>query len=551
MLIPRLEASFAELLLFLLAATSTLTKPTVADSTPNGSNNAGKPPRPRQQYISKGTVPELGIEEDIYLHPEVQHIPLDPSLKDLRPPPPRLLPEAQRTFYVGTSAFRDGYRCGKTVFTALSRASNPERVRIGIVDQVFEDDIRCVDAYCERARRHWNITTSKKPTTTTSSNNNINDYNDDCPYRSNIRVNVKNASESRGPIVARHHQQQLLQDEEFCLQVDCHSIFTNDWDKYMVEDWQDVGNEMAVLTTYPHNIHNFVNENGDNNRPSALPYICGVKRGARGLVRNKGATLISNMKQVQLGAFYGAGFVFSKCHAEKRVPIDPNSLWIFDGEEFSRSSQLWTAGYDMYAPTGKGLAVYHNYTAVPVRYFSLKVDPGVRNREEEMGANRVKLHIGMEFAGNVNTSEYSKYFSNSKVRTLEQYFNFSSVPVNNDPWPNNTCKQLHWVPYSYPEDVEKLLPGWTLYEPEIQYRNNTVIETRNVTVVEKEKCLEGQQMQLPDVSAPMTAGQAIQVVSFVCVLLILVIHRRSANRADVSLPYSPSRQRSSTDSLSD
>ena len=476
---------------------------------------------------------DLLLYQDVKLHPELQHIPLDPLLQDLRPPPPRLLPEEERTIFIGTSAFRDGYRCGTTLFTALSRALHPERVRIGVVDQVLDDDIRCFDSYCERARKHWNASSD----------------DESCPYQENIRIDTKNASNSRGPIVARHFQQQLVQNEEFCLQVDCHSIFTNHWDKFMVEDWADANNEMAVLTTYPHDLHSFVKDNGDNNAPGGLPFICAAQRGAHRLPRNKGATLVSNMYQPQMTAFYGAGFVFSKCHAEKRVPIDPNSLWIFDGEEHSRSLLLWTAGYDMYAPTGKGLAIYHNYSAVAVRHFSLKVDPDQRSREETFGANRVKLHLGMEFSGQVNTSQLAKFSTRSKVRSLEQYYNFSGVPVNHDPWPNNTCYQLHWVPYEYAEDVEKLLPGWRLHAPEIRTRNIT--ETRNVTVVEKVKCAENVEVfDIPQMASPLTASQGIQMIAFFFIIVILMTRRkRSSTRNEDSSIHSSFREQSSTNSL--
>ena len=38
---------------------------------------------------------------------------------------------------------------------------------------------------------------------------------------------------------------------------------------------------------------------------------------------------------------------------------DPHLPQIFDGEEFSRASRLWTHGYDMYTPT-RGI-VFHDY----------------------------------------------------------------------------------------------------------------------------------------------------------------------------------------------
>ena len=42
---------------------------------------------------------------------------------------------------------------------------------------------------------------------------------------------------------------------------------------------------------------------------------------------------------------------FSKCHAVRKVPYDPNLHFIFDGEEFSRMARFWTKGYDVYSPS--------------------------------------------------------------------------------------------------------------------------------------------------------------------------------------------------------
>merc|ERR1719221_2523050 len=34
-----------------------------------------------------------------------------------------------------------------------------------------------------------------------------------------------------------------------------------------------------------------------------------------------------------------------KCHAELKVPVDPHTPGIFDGEEFNRAARFWTYGY--------------------------------------------------------------------------------------------------------------------------------------------------------------------------------------------------------------
>ncbi|GLE00075.1 hypothetical protein PINS_up008802 [Pythium insidiosum] len=385
---------------------------------------------PPTLHDSKGTFP---------LDPSSQHVPLAAEQADLRPPPPRVPPSFE--LFVGLSVFRDGERCAKTVFTGLSRAKHPSLIHFGIVDQVNPGDAKCIDEYCKLAQAAWPDA----------------QYGG-CRYREQLRVDERLADDSRGPTLARHHQQKLLRDEEFCLQLDGHSIFTNGWDEHLVADWRQANNEMAVLSTYLHDLHSYVQPNGDNAPPSLLPHLCTTIRGGHGNVRNEGASMISDSTTPQLTALWGAGLSFSKCHAERRVRVDPHTLWMFDGEEFLRASHLWTHGYDLYSPSPLGTVVYHNYSRVPARFENVRVDEAKKAIETEMGANRFKLIVGVPFKGAVDALEMEEY-AFGRVRSFQQYLEFSGVTFEDGKQDKHSCRQLHWVPYSDPRDVEQLVGG--------------------------------------------------------------------------------------------
>jgi hypothetical protein len=220
---------------------------------------------------------------------------------------------------------------------------------------------------------------------------------------------------------------------------------------------------MAILTTYLHHLHDFIKENGDNTYPGSLPHLCTTIRGGNGCVRNEGASMITGSKFPQLGALWGAGLSFGKCHAEKRVPIDSHTLWMFDGEEFLRASHLWTYGYDLYSPSELGSVIYHNYSKVPARFENVKVDYNQKEIETEMGVNRFFLIVNKPFKGRVDTFEMDKY-KYGTVRTFQEYLNFSGITFEEGKNDTNSCNQLHWVPYSDPSEVEKLVGrGWKLY----------------------------------------------------------------------------------------
>ena len=396
----------------------------------------------------------------IQLHPDAQHTPLHPSQSHLRPPPPTFLssPDAAQIL-VSAVAYRDGHRCANTIYTAFKRATYPKRIRVAVVDQTMAEDgdTTCQAAYCQMARQYFADETTQATNDSTGQ---------PCPYLNQIAFDERDAKQSKGPVVARHYLQRLLQPaDEFCLGIDGHSVFTNGWDVELLQDWTRTDNEMGILTTYVHDSTPYViRPNGDNHPHLETPHLCDVKRGGHGLPRNEGATNVRNATRPILQTKWGAGFAFGKCHNERRVPIDERAYYIFDGEEFSRAALLWMAGYDMYSPSVYGHVLYHNYTANKIT----TTWQGHKNEntkdEEDIGVNRIKLHIGQPFHGLVDTKEIERYsIPNERTRTLDQFLNFTGVVFGTgdgaQAW-RHTCHPLHWVPYTHPEIVEAVVPGW-------------------------------------------------------------------------------------------
>lgn len=252
--------------------------------------------------------------------------------------------EARATIFLGLAAFREP-RCGRTLSDAFRRAQHPERVFVGVVDQLAAgvDAFSCVDDYCRLATQNL---TAGLP----------------CPYRAQIRVDVREARQSRGPTLARHFQQRLLRDERFCLQLDSHSLFAEQWDVLLIRDWLATRNEFAVLSSYIANIDQVDKQADDVNVGQVVPHICKTQPGGHGMVRNQQATAARSLPRPKLNTLWGAGLSFSKCHAEVLVPYDPHLDHIFDGEEYTRALRLFTWGYDLYTPHRN--RVFHDYSPV-------------------------------------------------------------------------------------------------------------------------------------------------------------------------------------------
>jgi hypothetical protein len=94
-----------------------------------------------------------------------------------------------------------------------------------------------------------------------------------CPRRSQIRVIEYTHQDSRGPHHARYFaQSRLLQDEEFCLQIDAHSDVVPHWDEELISAWHATDNEMAVLSTRPPDVSAL--KNGEYPLQQRVPHLC-------------------------------------------------------------------------------------------------------------------------------------------------------------------------------------------------------------------------------------------------------------------------------------
>ncbi|CAK4664681.1 hypothetical protein LEN26_019208 [Aphanomyces euteiches] len=381
------------------------------------------------------------------LDPASQNIPLNEDDKNLRPPAPRM-PDGPFDIFLGISSYRDGVRCGFTLFTAFSRAKYPERVFVGLVDQTQDDDAICIEEYCKLAKAsEW-----KK-----------------CKYKENIRVDKHNSIQSKGPTVARWYQQQLIKDEEFCLAIDAHSQFLPDWDTKIVEEWLRTENEMAVLTTYPMD-YKFMGP--DLTIPERYSsHLCNYlpRRNIQKVPVIRGMMLIDDSEAPQMSTLWGGCLSFSKCHAERRAGNDKHTNWLFWGEEYLRSMLLWTRGYDLYSPSRHGHVVFHNWSndqgPLKKRFWDNVTQTMTQEQhdlEEKMMYNRLRWALTLPLdGGEIDAQEIEKFYS-GHVRTAEQFLNFSGISNVDPALDEFRCGQLHWVPYAVPEIIEKFLPGYKM-----------------------------------------------------------------------------------------
>lgn len=348
---------------------------------------------------------------------------------------------------VNVAAYRDGTRCGRSVYSFFTQAAHPDRVRVGVVQQNAPGDPDCIESFCailasEGAGGHSNSTPVNRAERLRggSSNSNGNDLraeisgaSDDsyssCRWSSQVYIHRVSHLAARGPVRARAmgHKLRPLGDRNddadgshsFCLQTDSHVLVAPNWDCDAVRMWALTRNEFAVLTTYVPRLE----ELGVNlNQRWEVPVVCALSF-REGIPRNAPATNAIHLTTPKLSTLWAAGFSFSKCHADVLVPTDPHLPQIFDGEEFSRGARLWTHGYDFYAPPRTILA--HNYSAHATLGWDGQL--GWPRDPVELGESKQRIYSLLNMPGgsaSVKSQLERGGYGLGSQRTLEQYEKF-------------------------------------------------------------------------------------------------------------------------------
>ena len=315
------------------------------------------------------------------------------------------------TIIVLAAALRET-RLPATILSAFDNAAHPARVRLGVVQQNREDDEDCIEAVCRERGRPLVRKGSGAGKFVQFSNPN------GCAEFGKVRVVRLDASEAKGPVFARGHQQQTVQDEDFCMQIDAHTIFAKNWDLLMLDQWGRTENEFAVLSTYPTSVQSLYS---NVNNHWEMPHLCGATMSSS-TITNAQAGAVANLDRPALAPVWAAGLSFSRCHAERRVGNDINLKQIFSGEEFSRGARLWTHGYDFYSITRPILGVY---------YGADKGNKGSWHRDTGEGhASLMRIKTLLKMDGSDQSEEALEAlgkFGLGGRRTLEEYAEFCGL----------------------------------------------------------------------------------------------------------------------------
>jgi len=332
-----------------------------------------------------------------------------------------------RTIFVAIASYRD-WQCRFTLESIFSRAKYPERVRVGVVDQIVDGDDQC-----------------DVP---------IKSCDDDpsqalCKYSDFVDALQIDAQLSVGPVFARHLGHRLYRGEYYAMQSDAHVTYTQDWDVDIIKQMEATGDEMTVLTSYLTDVQGSINTKTGNSLRKTRPIMCNTEYETNGQ-----GTYLRHLSQPELKAaivgmpqlepYWAAGFSFSRGHFVVNVPYDLYQPMIFQGEEMSIAVRGFTIGYDFFSPEQS--VCFHHYAKGKNTASRGKVNHFWENAPKFAGVGKAAMlrllgivHMNPEIDTKKWLHSEEDRYGIGNVRTPEKFYTVIGVNVQAKTTIPNLC----------------------------------------------------------------------------------------------------------------
>ena len=300
------------------------------------------------------------------------------------------------TIFISVASYCDRL-LEQTVRDALAKASRPDKLRFGIVEQNF----------MEKRFKFDDI-------------------------KSQVRYVGIDVRDTRGACWARSLAMSLYSGETWFMQIDSHTVFDQGWDDTLLLAAARCSqmSPKFVISNYPHpfkmvddapvpektndgGVCNYVNDDCEFKEENTIILFTASARASDTPLR---------------GFHIAAGFIFTHGRFVYEVPYDPHLY--FEGEEQTLSVRAWTHGWDIYHTTD--IPIYHLYSTGDVEtshrevHWSPNSDKERNQRWWELD-NKSKARMTALLQQNADLGIYGL----GKVRTLIEYANFSGIDYRN------------------------------------------------------------------------------------------------------------------------
>ena len=297
------------------------------------------------------------------------------------------------SIFISIASYRDPELI-RTINSAIEKADNPSDLTFGLVIQEFS---------------------KKMP---------------DFSHIKNIRIFTMSPKEAQGAGYARSIAMNMYKDEDYFLQIDSHTIFTDGWDTECIKQLQmarDVSNnDKVIISAFPQPYiieSNRVNILKKSKEYSVYPMKQIPLQRRNGDWTAKRVEFDNKDSSPELSMTVLGGFIFTTGNIVKEIPYDPEISFL--GEELCFAVRAWTRGWDIYSP--KKIILYHYYvrpdyhklwTDVNLRQISWK-DLETRSRKKQ---TRVLCGIEQGIYGLGDIRSISEYEKINNINFHELYF---------------------------------------------------------------------------------------------------------------------------------
>lgn len=334
--------------------------------------------------------------------------------------------DGEETIYITIASYRDP-ECPITIDSIFTRAKYPHRLRVAVIDQRMDSDMRCIvpEIPCEQ-----------QPDQVL------------CKYSAQIESLEMDARLGIGPVFARHLGMRHYRGEYFAMQVDAHVRFVEHWDDSLVKQWHSANNEMCVLSTYLSDLNNSIDPATHKAIRPGRPIMCATDYEGQGKYKHlrhgqqpEGPAMIHG--QPTLHPFWAAGFSFARGHFVVQVPYDQYLPMIFQGEEISIGLRGFTFGYDYYTPEKS--VCFHMYAMLENKAKRDKVPHFWENTATYKAAGvkamqRLNGIIGMGDPADDYDHAEEKLYSLGHVRHKEKFFKTFGIHTETQTVEHHLCQ---------------------------------------------------------------------------------------------------------------
>lgn len=349
------------------------------------------------------------------------------------------------SIFINLAHLKDEKRCADTIARIFSKAKDPKRVFIGLVEHNENTKMmNCLATFCINA----------------GAGNDVKNHPAVCPHYDQIQTLSVFSKGAKGPTVSRALGRKLLGNQEFCMQIDSHSSFIPNWDEVAIQEWASINNEYAVLSNRPADSAEMAEYGPGGSKEKVVNRFCNVELNSARLPMFSAPTQARNLNKPLIMKGWSAAFSFAKCHLEESTPYDFFLPQIFQGEEFPRFARMWTRGYDVYTPTRN--IVFHDYTPTNVKW----PDSGIQRKWAQ---ERIRTLLQMP-TPNFEVTE--RMYSNLNLyglgarRSFADFMSFVGYDLKTKvAIPSAPCSNPKW--YSYDRSISALQNKYTDVDNEI------------------------------------------------------------------------------------